>query len=476
LPVLAWAESSNITAVPLHHLRVSALLDGQHGQQLVPSFRACWPRGVTEVLADVPANTLYVKAVDAQAVRQFTAIVTALDASNPKMTLAVTAFDLPVAEAVKLLGNTTTGSRTPLLSAHARQTLDQLVRLQAATRSVLPEVTTSHRGRQDPPLTCRLSAEQTLAITDCWSTPNGGVQLTGTLQPAGQHLRLFVTEGDMVLLAAQQQGTTDRETLYCLSSHIAAVPSTSLATTTPATSTVVECLPIEYLDPNDMANALADAGGPVGKMGILRAFVPRGIQRIYPLLELHSLLVIADNTQAIEQLSDFLRMLDQPETPVQIKTDFVKFSASAAGTLGQPLTVRGSAYDDTNVTTLVIPPATDTLQTLLQSGKAMITDTRALTIAGGHAGCITFPDTAPYQGLWIDSLLVHPDHSVTLHLTMVKRQESDQSTDILVRVKSGGSIAIGTCTDEDAPGERMVIMTLLTPTVLDDGETAAGKP
>lgn len=247
-------------------------------------------------------------------------------------------------------------------------------------------------------------------------------------------------------------------------------------------------------NPNDPNNPNAGVGG-------LAAFLPKGIDpaNIIGLLGLNALLVKAtgktqeEAEEAINQLEQLIKMLDQPIKQVIVEVMFVKMEVKDAMSIGSswefagmPLSINsnnggsegnfGMRYLKGNLKVQ--------LATLITTTKAKVVNAPRVVVQNNGAASIQLEDSIPFiiqnteedvfgrqittpdvdvqtfaQGLTVNNVTIHPDKSVTLDVTPVLEAPgagigipggagqvlASSSADIqtIVRVKNGETIMMG---------------------------------
>lgn len=231
--------------------------------------------------------------------------------------------------------------------------------------------------------------------------------------------------------------------------------------------------------------------------GLLRSFLPLGIEQIVGIESLNTLLVRATNQESIDNLAGLIKMLDKPTKQVLIEVMFVKMTVNDAMSLGSSWTIQGNPWSvvntgasasDGNFSVMYINGNIKfALSSLITNKRAKVVNAPRIIVQNGADGAyIQLTDSFPFiitqqsedvfgrttqipeivmqpfeQGMDINSVLIHSDNSVTLDVTPTLEDPTDslaipgtgnagsvsstQTTEIstVVRVKNGETIMMG---------------------------------
>jgi len=184
--------------------------------------------------------------------------------------------------------------------------------------------------------------------------------------------------------------------------------------------------------------------------GPLSSFIPVGIFDIVGLIGLNSLLVRADSEEAIEQLEQLIKLLDQPVKQVIVEVMFVKMEVKDAFALGvsweyagMPISVISSnGGSEGNFAVRYIKGSLKVaLATLLTQSRAKVVNAPRVIVPNNSGGSVNITDSIPFvvvseetdvfgrtvqtpeidmqeftQGLTVNNVTIHPDETITLDL------------------------------------------------------------
>ncbi len=245
-------------------------------------------------------------------------------------------------------------------------------------------------------------------------------------------------------------------------------------------------------------NGGAAAGRPGANgaaAGGLKPFLPAGIENIIGLIGLNSVLVRAKSEDDIDQLSQLIKMLDQPVKQVLVEVMFVDMTVEDAMDLsasfsysGMPLSV--VATNGGNSGNLAVQYMKGDIQTsisaLMSKSWQKVVNAPRVIVQNGSSASVYFTQSIPEitldeeedvfgrtieeptinfqsftQGLSVNQVTIHPDDSVTLDVTPQLQSPSTVGVPIpgggsgnvygsntstiatVVRVKNGETIMMG---------------------------------
>ncbi|HEX2951957.1 MAG TPA: hypothetical protein VHV83_20675 [Armatimonadota bacterium] len=228
--------------------------------------------------------------------------------------------------------------------------------------------------------------------------------------------------------------------------------------------------------------------------GLLKAFLPDGIEAVVGIESLNKLLVRAKSQEAVDQLADFIKILDQPTKQALVEVMFVKMSVNDATSFGASWSITGTPWSVNNVgltdgrTSVQYSQGNIklALNALIQQQRAKIVNAPRVIVQNGGYADIELSDNIPFvitseeedvygkvtkvptinmqtfsQGLEVNNILIHPDDSVTLDVYPVLEDPSgyvtipgqdnsgsvsgsnEQTIQTIVRVKNGETIMMG---------------------------------
>ncbi|HEY3378287.1 MAG TPA: hypothetical protein VGL77_12415 [Armatimonadota bacterium] len=231
--------------------------------------------------------------------------------------------------------------------------------------------------------------------------------------------------------------------------------------------------------------------------GLLKDFIPDGIDSIIGIEGLNTLLIRAQNQDAIDQLASFIKLLDRPTKQCVIEVMFVKMTVTDAMTLGTSFSVNGSPWTVNNTAptsssgNFSLQYAQGNIQfklaAFIQSSRAKVINAPRIIVQNGATDAyITLSDSIPFvitsqqedvygkitsvptistqtfdQGMTVNEVLIHPDKSVTLNVTPLLESPTDtvaipgtdnagsvsgttsQEINTRVRVKNGETVMMG---------------------------------
>lgn len=235
--------------------------------------------------------------------------------------------------------------------------------------------------------------------------------------------------------------------------------------------------------------------------GGLAAFLPKGIDpaNILGLIGLNALLVKAtgktqaEAEEAINQLEELIKLLDQPVKQVIVEVMFVKMEVKDAMSIGSSWEFAGMPVDVTSNNgggegnfgiSYIKGNLKVKLATLITNTKAKVVNAPRVVVQNGGQAAIQLEDSIPFiivdqqqdvfgrtfqtpqvqmqqfnQGLQVNEVTIHPDKSVTLNVTPMLEAPgagigipggggqvlggSNASIQTIVRVKDGETIMMG---------------------------------
>lgn len=235
-------------------------------------------------------------------------------------------------------------------------------------------------------------------------------------------------------------------------------------------------------------------------MSPLGAFIPEGIQTIVGVPGLNSLMIRADSDEAIDQLEQLIKMLDQPVKQAIVELMFVKMSVNESMKFGVkwdinafPLSITNDLgntggtfsmnYVKGNIRAQIASSLTDSKATLVTAPKVLIQN-------GGFAS-IDFAESIPYfivtqaddlaynstttniekqmneynQGLSVDEFTIHPDNSMSI---LIDQEFTQPANPVPVPLPDGDG---GTTTTADNTASGSLIQYISTRVHIKNGET-----
>ena len=234
--------------------------------------------------------------------------------------------------------------------------------------------------------------------------------------------------------------------------------------------------PINPIDPTPPINPI-DPNNPTGTPGgVLRNFIPDGIQDVVGIESLNQLFVRATNEEAVQQFVALIAMLDKPVKQAILEVMFVKMTILDAMNLTTNWSVSSAPWNLVNQVGAVNPdtPLTITyvngnikaaLGALVSTSKAKVVNAPRIIVQNGGDAYISLGEKIPFvivsttediygrqiatpvieiqeisQDLDVTAVTIHPDDSVELDLNPVM---SDPTSGISLRTEGGDDVGIG---------------------------------
>lgn len=182
--------------------------------------------------------------------------------------------------------------------------------------------------------------------------------------------------------------------------------------------------------------------------GSLATFLPAGIQDVLGIPYLNAVLVRAESEEAIDQLEQLIKMLDQPVKQVIVEVMFVEMNVEDAISIGtsfdfagMPISVvsQNGGGEGNFAIRYVEGNFRAVLRSLVTSTRAKVVNAARVVVQNGSSASFTQSESIPFiilsesedvfgrtiqtpevdiqeyeRGLYVNNIIVHPDNSVTL--------------------------------------------------------------